>query len=245
MSQTVAALLGLRELILSGEVQPGERLSEVLVAQRLNVSRTPVRLALVRLEQEGLLEEIPSGGYAVRAFSETEMLDAIEVRGVLEGTAARLAAERGVTAVMLSAMAQAIDAMDEHAHDIYAHAAAFTAYVERNEHFHRLIARAAGSALLERQLIRIAALPFASPSAFLDEQARLPLVHVITTAAQEHHRAILEALGDREGTRAEALMREHSRLAARHLKNTLRARTAKTYICAKSGQPQGALIGSL
>jgi GntR family transcriptional regulator of vanillate catabolism len=80
VSQTVSALLQLRDLILSGELAPGQRLQELAIVDRLGVSRTPVRAALVRLEEEGLVEAIPSGGYAVRAFSEQEVDEAIEKR---------------------------------------------------------------------------------------------------------------------------------------------------------------------
>jgi GntR family transcriptional regulator of vanillate catabolism len=83
MSQSVAALLKLREVILSGSMPPGERLSENGVAERLGASRTPVRAALARLAEEGLLEPIPSGGFMVKAFTEREIRDAIEVRGTL------------------------------------------------------------------------------------------------------------------------------------------------------------------
>jgi len=92
VSQTLKALLDLRELVLRGELRPGERVSELQMVERLGVSRTPVRTALVRLQDEGLLEAIPSGGFAVKAFTEREVLEAIEIRGTLEGLAARLAA---------------------------------------------------------------------------------------------------------------------------------------------------------
>src|SRR5919201_1139737 len=94
-SQTTRALLSLRDLILSGEFPPGTRMSELPLVERLGVSRTPVRLALANLEHEGLLENLEGGGYAVREFTMDEIHDAIELRGVLEGTAARFAAERG------------------------------------------------------------------------------------------------------------------------------------------------------
>ena len=84
-SQTVRALLGLRELIVGGELGPGERISELWVVERLGVSRTPVRAALIRLQEEGLIEPIATGGFAVRAFSAREIGDAIELRGTLEG----------------------------------------------------------------------------------------------------------------------------------------------------------------
>src|ERR1700733_4559939 len=91
------AVLRLRELILSGEFEAGERMSELPLVERLGVSRTPVRLALAELEHEGLLARLPGGGYAVREFTLREIEEAVELRGVLEGTAARFAAERGAT----------------------------------------------------------------------------------------------------------------------------------------------------
>ena len=77
VSQTLKAVLGVRDLVYSGAAAPGERLSEITLSERLGLSRTPVRAALARLEQEGLLESIPSGGYAVRALSEADILDGI------------------------------------------------------------------------------------------------------------------------------------------------------------------------
>ena len=93
-SQTGRTVLNLREMLLRGDFQPGERLSELPLVARLGVSRTPIRLALDRLANEGLLEIVPTGGFVVRAFTLTDVYDAIEMRGVLEGAAARLATER-------------------------------------------------------------------------------------------------------------------------------------------------------
>jgi len=96
-SQAVKAQQRLRELILQGELPAGARITELILVDMLGVSRTPIRAALKRLEQEGLLQALPSGGHAVRIFSEQDVADAIELRGTLEGLAARLAAERGVS----------------------------------------------------------------------------------------------------------------------------------------------------
>jgi GntR family transcriptional regulator of vanillate catabolism len=63
-SQTTKATLGLRELILDGELMPGERVGEIGLAERLEVSRTPLRIALSTLSHEGLLEQLPGGGFA-------------------------------------------------------------------------------------------------------------------------------------------------------------------------------------
>ena len=73
-------------------------MSELPLVARLGVSRTPLRLALVELEHEGLLRPLDGGGYVVREFTEADVRDAVELRGVLEGTAARFAAERGASA---------------------------------------------------------------------------------------------------------------------------------------------------
>jgi GntR family transcriptional regulator of vanillate catabolism len=93
-SQTTKATLGLRELLLNGVFRPRERVPELRLVEELGVSRTPLRIALITLEHEGLLETLPGGGFVVREFTRTDIDDAIELRGVLEGTAARLAAER-------------------------------------------------------------------------------------------------------------------------------------------------------
>ncbi|HEY5294428.1 MAG TPA: GntR family transcriptional regulator, partial [Gaiellaceae bacterium] len=93
-SQTTKATLGLRELIFEGAFAKGERVAEVELSDRLQVSRTPLRTALMRLAHEGLLEPLPGGGFVVASFARGDVVDAIELRGVLEGTAARLAAER-------------------------------------------------------------------------------------------------------------------------------------------------------
>src|SRR5690606_4866270 len=93
-SQSDRAVLLLRELLLNGSFEPGERLTELGLVPQLGVSRTPVRHSLQRLAHEGLLEALPTGGYRVRAFTVDEIWSAIELRGILEGSAARLAAER-------------------------------------------------------------------------------------------------------------------------------------------------------
>jgi GntR family transcriptional regulator, vanillate catabolism transcriptional regulator len=235
MSQTLSAQLRLRDLILSGELPPGERLSEPSVAERLGASRTPVRAALVRLAEEGLVEAIPSGGFAVKSFAEEEIQDAIELRGLLEGHAARLAAERGAPGAALAEMKRLIARLDEVTTPPI-NEAGFTEYVALNAHFHELLVEAAGSAVLARQIGRVVALPFASPSGFVLAQAALPEARRVLVIAQEQHRTVVEAIERREGARAEALMREHARLARRNLEFVLRDQESLRLV------PGGALI---
>jgi GntR family transcriptional regulator of vanillate catabolism len=222
MTQTLAALLRLRDLILEGKLAPGERLSEVAVTERLGVSRTPVRAALARLEHEGLVEALPSGGYAVRAFSHRDVSDAIEIRGALEGLAARLAAERGYTPAELAQLKEIVAGIDVLVARPDLTEDEFASYVELNEAFHAAVVSLADSPTLADQLARSYALPFASPSGFVMAQANQPEARTILILAQEHHRAVVESIEAREGARAEALMREHARLARRNLHLALR-----------------------
>src|SRR3569833_613720 len=97
---------------LTGGQSAGPRVYEVRAVGRLGVSRTPVRAALLRLEEEGFLEALPGGGYAVKTFSEQDAFDAIEIRGALEGLACGLAAERGVDAGHLTRMDELVAEID-------------------------------------------------------------------------------------------------------------------------------------
>jgi len=222
VSQTVTALLQLRELILGGELSPGQRLSELAVVERLGVSRTPVRAALARLQEEGLVEAIPSGGYAVRAFSEQEVNEAIELRGVLEGLSARLAAEKGASAERLAELKACLARIEALVDAPELTQVDFELYVELNEVFHAGLIALADSPVVAQQVARAAALPFASPSGFVMAQAVRPEARHILRIAQDQHRCVLEAIENREGARAEAIMREHARLARRNLDLALR-----------------------
>src|SRR3981189_2549398 len=113
VSHRVRAQVALRDLILSGRMRSGERISELGAVETTGVSRTPVRMALVRLEEEGLLEAIPSGGFMVKSFTERDILDSIELRGALEGLAARFAAERGGSARDLEPLKESLAELDE------------------------------------------------------------------------------------------------------------------------------------
>jgi GntR family transcriptional regulator, vanillate catabolism transcriptional regulator len=224
VSQTVRAQLALRDMILSGTLRSGERISELQAVDITGVSRTPVRLALVRLEDEGLLQAIPSGGFMVKAFSERDILDSIELRGTLEGLAARFAAERGASARSLEPLKECLTDLDLLVKQDPISVEAFSAYVAMNARFHTLLTDLSGSAPVIRQIDRVAAMPFASPSAFVMAQSALPEAHNILLIAQEHHRIVVDAIENREGARAEAIMREHARLAVRNLRLALRNR---------------------
>src|ERR1700722_1740303 len=210
-SQTMRALLALRELILSGEFGHGDRMSELPLVERLGVSRTPVRPARAKLEHEGLLLALPAGGYVVREFSLADIADATELRGVLEGTAARFAAERGAGRRELRAL-QAIS--NEIGVVIRRHDEESVArYVGLNDRFHSGLVAMASSTQLVRALEAITVVPFASASAVVLTEADLPESHEILVIAHSQHLGLLEAIEQGQGTRAEAIAREHARLA--------------------------------
>ncbi len=223
LSQTVKAQLRLRELIVGGELKPGQRIAELALVERLGVSRTPIRAALVRLREEGLLEALPGGGFVVKDFGEDDIHDAIELRGTLEGLAARLAAERGASPVLIAEARECLDALDAVLAAPVLDEAAFGAYVEWNGRWHDLLAEMAGSELVRRQLERVKALPFASPNGFVHVGADHPRSRDALLVAQAQHRAVIDAIVRREGARAEALMREHARLAQQNLRDALRS----------------------
>lgn len=220
-SQAVKAQLRLREMILAGELPGGARIAELAIVERIGMSRTPIRAALMRLEQEGLLEALPNGGYAVRTFSERDVSDAIELRGTVEGLAARMAAERGVPAATLEEARACLVEVDALLQQPALDDDAFTHYVRLNQRFHNLLSEMAGSPVIARELERVVNLPFASPSGFVVVQANSPRARDMLIVAQDQHRQVLDAIERREGARAEAIMREHSRLAQRNLREAV------------------------
>jgi len=157
----------------------------------------------------------------VREFSETDLHDAIELRGTLEGLAARLAAERGCGAVVLAGLRDCLARIDDLLAADSLSETGFAAYVEHNGRFHRLVAEAAGSPLVQRQIERAVTLPFASPNGFVLLRASGPHARDTLVVAQQQHHGVVEAIQQREGARAEAVMLEHARIAQHNLKQAL------------------------
>lgn len=226
-TQAGRAVLMLRELVLKGQFPPGEHLSEPQLVARLGVSRTPVREALSRLAHEGLLYTTGTGRYRVSEFTMNDVRDAIELRGVMEGTAARLAAERLVKAEELQSIHDVQARLDAIKH-ITVHT--FSEYMELNESFHEELVRLAKSAMLRRSVEHVKTLPFASPSALVFARSKLPrAVEMIIVGHVQHH-AILDAIEHRQSARAEALAREHAQLSLRNLEMSLTDEHIRDYV---------------
>src|SRR6516225_11529184 len=138
-TQLTQAIVRIREMILRAELAPGQRVAEAPLADRLGMSRTPVRQALPLLAQEGLLSEHETRGYVVRGFSRADILDAIDLRGVLEGLAARRVAEQGASRAMLEALRECLAEGDQILAEGHVADKAEALYVDMNVRFHQLI----------------------------------------------------------------------------------------------------------
>jgi GntR family transcriptional regulator, vanillate catabolism transcriptional regulator len=201
----------LRDAILHGQFAPGERLQEVRLTEQLGVSRTPVRAALQKLASDGLLDYAPNHGYRMREFSVAEIVYAFEVRAVLEGLAARLAAERGLSADHQSAMEQSLFDGDQLLAAGVLIEKDRAAYSAINTAFHETIHSAAGSRML-RDMVRLCRqVPISSPRIIVQFEYR------DVRRRHDDHQRVFEAILAREPWRAEMLMRDH----VAHLKTSM------------------------
>ncbi len=221
-SQTGRATLVLREMLLEGRFQPGERIREVPLATELGVSRIPLRLVLERLAHEGLLEVRPTRGFVVQRFSTADIFDAIELRGLLEGMAARLAAEKAQGAADTAKLQSLHNDLLRELRPRRLTLEYLEQFMELNGNFHAEILRLSDCRMLQRAMEHVCSLPFASPSAFVRRQYLAPESWDLFHIAIDQHQGILEAILNREAARAETLAREHARVARRNLESALK-----------------------
>jgi len=220
-SQQSRVLVQLRDLILKGAFTPGERLAEIPLAERLEASRTPVRLALAALEHEGLIEPSGSGGYQMRRFTAREVTDAIRVRGVLEGMAARTLAEQGPSRQLLRELHDCLEAGDATVDKPTMDLDDYAAYVEVNTRFHHLLVHGSGNLALIRSITMLNGQPFAAASAMLPMQSSFDEGHQWMKQAQRQHHAMVQAIENGQGYRVQALCEEHVEIACMNMEYAL------------------------
>lgn len=206
-------IVALRGMIASGELRDGERIGEIATAERLGVSRMPVRTALRALEQEGLVVKLGARGYAARGITALQVEGAIEVRGALEGLAAHRLALRGLDRATDKALALCLtegDALFAKGHLAEGDLERFYTY---NLRFHDLLTQACGNPAIGIALSRNNHLPFASAAALaLDWDDLIAEYDHLIGAHREHH-AVVDAIRDRRAEDAERLMRAHAHAA--------------------------------
>ncbi|WP_010545285.1 GntR family transcriptional regulator [Sphingomonas elodea] len=206
-------LVALRRMIADGSIQPGDRIAEIPTAEMLGVSRMPVRTALRALEHEGLVVKLGARGYTPRAVDAAAITGAIEVRGVLEGLAARRLAERGLTEkeqAHLTAILADGDTLFAKGHLADGDLDGFYRY---NLAFHDLLITASGNPSIALALGRNNHLPFASAAALALDWEDLEGEYRHLLAAHHEHRAVFEAIAGGDADRAERLMRGHAAVA--------------------------------
>jgi GntR family transcriptional regulator of vanillate catabolism len=210
----------LRQWIGEGRYPAGTRLAEIPVARDLGVSRTPVRLAFRTLGQEGLLRAAGTRGFVVREISPADVRCAVEVRSVLEGLAARLLAERGVTAAEREVLAACVAEGEAVLERGRAAGRLAEGDIDRwaalNARFHDCIVESAGSAVIADAIRRNDHLPFASAGSITVRKDALDREYLKLQTAQMQHRVVVQALLARESARVEMLMREHALIGVRY-----------------------------
>lgn len=209
-TQLAETVVRIREMILRGELAPGQRVAEAPLAEMLGISRTPVRQALPLIAQEGLLTEHETRGYVVRAFTAADIVDAIDLRAIIEGLAARKVAEHGVSKTFLRELRECLDDGDAIFRKRHIEESDEARYAEMNKRFHALILQGANSPILSAALERNNRVPFAAPQALAFDKTNLEQTFDMLHYAHRQHHAIVEALERGESARAESLMREHA-----------------------------------
>jgi DNA-binding GntR family transcriptional regulator len=196
-SLTEQAYAILRERVITGVLPPGVDVSEPELADQLQMSKTPVREALARLCVEGLMEAFPRRGYRVTPVTLKDMDDLFAVRGVLEGTAAALAAQ-SLTEDELDALDRLADASYVVGEDV-----STKTFVTSNEMFHSAIAQGSRNPRLHSLVM-----------SHLEECARLfymgtRIRDINPETINDHHR-IVAVLRQRDGEKARLAMIEHN-----------------------------------
>lgn len=186
----------LRQAILKGELEPGERLMEIQLSERLGVSRTPIREAIRKLELEGLVLMIPRKGAEVAKISETSLREVLEVRRSLEELAAELACQRIGERELLdleeaeAAFAEAIlkgDPME---------------IAESDEHYHDLIYQATGNSRLVQILNNLREQMYRYRLEYIKDEDKRQILIV-------EHEHILRALKNHDIQDAKGAVRGH------------------------------------
>jgi DNA-binding GntR family transcriptional regulator len=201
----------LKALITGRRLLPGERILQDRLAREMGVSRTPLVNALKRLAQERLVEWVSRRGIYIKRFTKREMARLFEVREVLEGLSARLAAPR-IDRHEVDRLVEMFRRLDTTSTP-----AAVRRYVERDRYFHWRLVEIAGNEQLANAMESVNMMLFAWQDG---------LVRPAAETIQEHF-AILEALHRRDPDASEAAMRLHIRRSLEQLKKEAEAEIAQ------------------
>ena len=204
----------LRHAILRGELKPGERLMEIQLANKLGVSRTPIREAIRKLELEGLVLMIPRKGAEVAEITEKSLRDVLEVRGSLEELAVDLACER-ISKEQIAELKVAATAFEE-----ALQTGELTEYAEADVRFHDIIYSATDNQRLVQLLYNLREQMYRYRVEYLKRQE----VH---QTLLEEHQYIIECIESRNKECAKAAIRTHIENQANKVSDTIRVKNGR------------------
>ncbi|MEO0386445.1 MAG: GntR family transcriptional regulator [Pseudomonadota bacterium] len=200
----------LRRMILEGEIAANEKISEVSVAEKLGVSRTPAKLALARLEMTGLIEKLPGRGYVVREVKIEDVEKILQTRGTLEGVAASYMAMHGVSKAAKQAFAQSLSLSESIVRKNSVSMEDVETYQEANTLFHTTIMEQSGNEFAGMAYECLRHLPLAALGAVAANPDRLDGEFLRMSIGHAQHTIIHEAIIKGDAMRAEMAMREHA-----------------------------------
>lgn len=200
----------LREAIINGQLEPGERLMEIQLADELGVSRTPIREAIRKLELEGLVLMVPRKGAYVASLSMKDVAEVFEIRGALEGLAAALAAER-ITDEELENLerqfVKSVELIDK---------ADLKGMVEVDTGFHQILYQASRNERLAQIISNLREQIQVFRQTSLSYPGRMKI-------ALKEHRGIVDAVSARDSETARKLAQDHIENAENSMMQVIRA----------------------
>jgi DNA-binding GntR family transcriptional regulator len=191
----------IRDAILKGNMKPGERVSEPDLAERFGISRTPIREAFRQLESEGYLHVVPRKGAVVASLSERDIEEFYAIKIILEGFAARMAAEK-LTARDL----ERLESINERLQKIASEGDVKNFFRVHNE-FHEVFIKAAGNEKLHDMINQLVMKFKRLRLASLSQPGRMEI-------SVEDHRNMIQAFKDHDGDRADSLVRHAATIGA-------------------------------
>jgi DNA-binding GntR family transcriptional regulator len=200
----------LKQLILDNEIPAGSQMLELEAAARLGMSRTPVREAMVRLEQEGMVELRSRHGMRVLPISADALAEIYEILTALEGAAAEAAARKGADDEQLAGLQHAVDDME-----VALASDDLIRWSRADARFHRLLVELAGNRRLAALVEQV------SDQA---HRARLTTLRMRPkpVGSNRDHAALVQAIRDRDPQRARDIHEQHRRRAAQMLVSLVR-----------------------
>ncbi|MBB6479972.1 GntR family transcriptional regulator [Spirochaeta isovalerica] len=195
----------MKELVLEGRISPGFRLTEAFLAEKLDMSRIPVREAIQQLVHEGFIERTGKNGYQIKEYNEQDIIDLYNYREALDGMLVRLYTQR-VDDSQLYYLEMNVEAMDEHFKNFDQHV-----FSKIDQEFHRIIARGARNQYMEHQheIILEKVLYIADMIYRIDEEKHTELLNPETyRKTYDQHCEIFNAIKERDPDKAERAARD-------------------------------------